>query len=82
MSGAPRITVKSLRIVSAAPAGTGKATVRFAVSVSASLGGQTVPVPVFAPDSGGQQWLETAESGGHWYVDLGASSAFLFSGPC
>jgi hypothetical protein len=82
LSGAPKITVKSLRIVSAAPAGTGKATVRFAVSASANLGGQTVPFPLFAPDSGGQQWLETAESGGHWYVDLGASSAFLFSGPC
>ena len=82
LNGAPKITVKSLRIVSAAPAGTGKATVRFAVSASATLGGQTVPFPVFAPDSGSQQWLETAESGGHWYVDLGASSAFLFSGPC
>jgi hypothetical protein len=82
LSGAPRITVKSLRIVSAAPAGTGKATVRFAVSVSANLGGQTVPFPVFAPGSGDQHWLATAESGGRWYVDLGASSAFLFSGPC
>jgi hypothetical protein len=82
LSGAPKITVKSLRIVSAAPAGTGKATVRLAVSASASLGGQAIPFPLFAPDSGGQQWLETAESGGHWYVDLGASSAFLFSGSC
>lgn len=82
LSGAPKITVKSLRFISAAPAGTGRATVRFAVSASATLGGQTVPFPVFAPDSGGKQWLETAESGGHWYVDLGASSAFLFSGPC
>jgi hypothetical protein len=82
LSGAPKITVKSLRIVSAAPAGTGKATVRFAVSTSASLDGHTVPFPLFAPDSGGKQWLETAESGGHWYVDLGASSALLFSGPC
>jgi hypothetical protein len=80
LSGAPKITVKSLRIVSAAPAGTGKATVWFTVSATAGLGSQTVPFPLFAPDSGSKQWLETAESGGHWYVDLGASSALLFSG--
>ena len=80
MSGAPTITVKSLRIISATPAGTGKATVRFTVAVTGSIGGMSFPV--LAPSSGGRQWLVTAEADGRWYVDLTASTALLFSGPC
>lgn len=80
MSGAPAITVKSLKVISARPAGTGKATVRFTVSATGSIGGMSVPV--LPPNSGGQQWLVTAEADGRWYVDLTASTALLFSGPC
>jgi len=80
LSGGPKITVKSFRITSAQPAGADKATVRFTVQAQASLGGQDVPV--FSQDSGNAQWLAAAESAGHWYVDLAASSDVTFSGVC
>jgi hypothetical protein len=80
LNGAPKITVKSLRIISAAPAGTGKATVRFTVSATASLSG--TDAPVVGPGSGDQQWMVTVEEGGHWYADLQASAPLSFTGPC
>jgi hypothetical protein len=79
-SGAPKITVTSPRVVSAQPAGNGRATVWFTVQARASLGGQDVPV--FPQGPGRVQWLVTTESAGHWYVDLARSSAFAFSGAC
>jgi hypothetical protein len=80
LDGAPKITVSSFRIDSAEPAGTGRATIRFTVTAKASLGGQDVPV---FPPGGATQWLVAAESAGHWYVDLSASSASNpFIGPC
>lgn len=78
--GAPKITVTSLRVTSAQPAGNGRATVRFTVKARASLGGQDVPV--FPQGPGRAQWLVTTETAGHWYVDLARSSAFVFSGAC
>lgn len=77
--GAPRITVTSLRVASAQPAGNGKATVRFTVKAQATLGGQKIPV---LPQGPGRQWLVAAESANHWYVDLARSSGFLFAGAC
>jgi hypothetical protein len=79
-SGAPKITVSSFRVVSVQPAGHGRATVRFTVTARASLDGQNIPV--FPQGPGRVQWLVTAETGGHWYVDLARSGAFLFSGAC
>lgn len=38
LTGGPRITVTSLRVVSAQPAGNGRATIRFTVKARASLG--------------------------------------------
>jgi hypothetical protein len=78
--GAPKITVTSFRVVSAQPAGHGRATVRFTVTARASLDGHNIPV--FPQGPGRVQWLVTTETGGHWYVDLTRSSAFLFSGAC
>src|SRR5260370_701019 len=78
--GAPKITVASFRVVSAQPAGNGRATVRFTVQARASLGGQDVPV--FPQGPRRVQWLVTTETAGHWYVDLARSSAFVFSGAC
>jgi hypothetical protein len=75
-----KITVTSLRVVSAQPAGNGRATVRFTVQARASLGGQDVPV--FPQGPGRVQWLVTTETAGDWYVDLARSSAFVFSGAC
>ena len=80
LSGGPEITVTSLRIVSAQPAGNDTATVRFTVKAHADLGGQDVPVFPQGPD--GVQWLVTTETVGHWYVDLGRSTAFMLGGAC
>lgn len=80
LSGGPKITVKSFRIASAQPAGSGRATVRFTVQAQASLGGRNIPV--FPQGPGNTQWLVAAESGGHWYVDLAVSSGVIFSGAC
>lgn len=78
--GAPKITVTSFRVVSAQPAGNGRAIVRFTVKARASLGGQNLPV--FPQGPGRVQWLVTTETAGHWYVDLAPSSAFVFSAAC
>lgn len=80
LRGGPKITVASFRVVSAQPAGNGAATVRFAVTARASLGGQNIPV--FPQRPGRVQWLVTTETAGHWYVDLARSTAFVFSGAC
>ena len=69
-----------MRIISAKPAGNGRATVRFTVSAQLSLGGQDLPV--FDQGAGSVQWLVTTEIAGHWYVDLSASTALPFVGPC
>ena len=69
-----------MRIISAKPAGNGRATVRFTVSAKASLGGQELPIFAQGPDT--VQWLVTTEIAGHWYVDLSASTALPFVGPC
>ena len=79
LGGAPQVTVSGFRPISAEPAGDGKATVRFTVNAKASLGGQTIPLPM---PQGGTQWLLAAESAGHWYVDLSASTDFPLTGPC
>jgi hypothetical protein len=79
LSGA-KITVTSLRVVSAQPAGPGLATVRFTVTAQASLGGQSVPV--FPQGPGGVQWLAAIDKAGHWYVDLARSSGSPLAGGC
>jgi hypothetical protein len=79
-SGGPKITVTSLRGLSAQPAGNRAATVRFTVKAQATLGGQSVPV--FPQGPGGVQWLVTTERAGHWYVNLTRSGALTFSGVC
>lgn len=76
--GRLRFTVSALRIVSARPAGTGRATVRFTVKAHIRIGGHSVPVLPEGP--GRVQWLVTAESGGHWYVDLGTSHGLPVAG--
>jgi hypothetical protein len=80
LDNGPKITVSKLRIISAKPAGTGRATVRFTVSAQVSLGGQDLPVLAQGP--GNVQWLVTTEIAGHWYVDLNASTVLPFVGPC
>jgi hypothetical protein len=79
LSGA-KITVSSLRVVSAEPAGHGLATVRFTVNALANLGGQSVPV--FPQGPGGVQWMVTVEKAGHWYVDLARSSGSVPGAGC
>jgi hypothetical protein len=78
--GGPKITVTSLRVVSALPAGNDRATVRFTVRARASLGRQSVPL--FAPGRGSVRWLLTTESAGRWYLDLARSADFVLSGAC
>jgi hypothetical protein len=78
--GGPKITVASLRIVSAQPAGNRAATVRFTVKAQASLDGQNIPL--FPQSFGGVQWLVTTKTAGHWYVNLDRSTALVFSGAC
>jgi hypothetical protein len=80
LDSGPKTTVSKLRIISAKPAGSGGATVRFTLSAHASLGGQDLPI--FAQGPGDAQWLVTTEIAGHWYVDLNASTDFPFAGPC
>ena len=80
LGSGPKITVTSLRIVSAQPAGNLRATVRFTVQAHASLGGTSMPV--LPQGAGSQQWLVTTEQAGHWYVDLDGNSDFMFSGAC
>jgi hypothetical protein len=73
--GGPRVTVSGFRAVSAEPAGDGRATVRFTVNATVSLGGQKIPLP---STGSGPRWLVAVESAGHWYVDLSASTDFPF----
>jgi hypothetical protein len=80
LTGGPRITVTAFRVVSAQPAGAGRATVRFTVTARASLDGHIIPVSAQGP--GRVQWVLADETAGHWYVDLAHSGAFLFSGAC
>ena len=80
LGSGPKITVTSVRIVSAQPAGNLKATVRFTVQADASLDGTSMPV--LPQGAGRQQWLVTTEQAGHWYVDLASNSDFMFSGAC
>jgi hypothetical protein len=80
LGSGPKITVTSLRIVSAQPAGDRRATVRFTVQAHATVGGTSVPVLLLGP--GTQQWLVAAEEAGHWYVDLASSGDSMFSGAC
>jgi hypothetical protein len=78
-NGAPTISVSSLHITSAEPAGASSATVRFTVKAEASLDGQAIPI--FPEGPGSTQWLSAAEMNGHWYVDLDNSAALAF-GDC
>src|SRR5215471_8692700 len=80
LDSGPKITVSKLRIISAKPAGGGRAAVRFTVSAKASLAGQDLPL--FAQGPGTVQWLVTTQIAGHWYVDLKASTGFPFAGFC
>ena len=77
-SGGPTITVSSLHITSAQPAGDSGATVRFTVKAEGKLDGQTIPVLPQGP--GSAQWLATTEVAGHWYVNIDDSSALAFGG--
>jgi hypothetical protein len=79
-SNGPKITVTSLRIVSAQPAGNRAATVRFTVKAQASLDGQNIPL--FPQGPGSPQWLVTTRTAGHWYVNLERSTASVFSAAC
>ena len=79
LGAGPKITVTSLGIASAKPAGNLKATVRFTVQAHATLDGTPIPV---LPQGPGQQWLVTTEQAGHWYVDLASNSDFMLSGAC
>jgi hypothetical protein len=78
--GAPTISVSSLHITSAQPAGNAAATVRFTVKAEADLGGQDIPVAPQGP--GGDQWFSTTEVAGHWYVNVTDNSAFALGGDC
>jgi hypothetical protein len=80
LSGGPKITVTSFRIVSARPAGNSRATVRFTVQAHVTVDGTSIPVLPQGP--GSQQWLVTTEKAGHWYVDLAGSSDLSFSAAC
>jgi len=80
LDGGPKITIASLRVVSAQPAGNGRATVRFTVRARASFAGQSIPM--FAPGPGRVRWLVTTESAGRWYLDLARSADFMLSGAC
>jgi hypothetical protein len=80
LGSGPTMTVGSLRVVSAQPAGNDRATVRFTVQAHATLDGNSIPV--LAPGSGGLDWLVTTEQAGHWYIDLSDTSDFAFSGGC
>ena len=79
-SGGPTITVSSLHITSAQPAGNSSATVRITVKAEASFGGKDLPVFPQAP--GSVQWLATTEVAGHWYVNIDDSTALVFAGAC
>jgi hypothetical protein len=79
-STGPAITVSSLHITSAQPAGNSGATVRFTVKAEASLGGQDIPVLPQGP--GSAQWLATTEVAGRWYVNIDDSTALAFGGGC
>ena len=76
-SGGPTITVSSLHITSAQPAGNSSATVHFTVKAEASLDGQDIPV--FPQGPGSAQWLATTEVAGHWYVNLDDSTALALA---
>jgi hypothetical protein len=76
----PKITVTSLRIVSAQPAGNRAATIRFTVKAHATFDGQNIPV--FPQGPGAVQWLVTTRTAGHWYVNLERSTALEFSKAC
>ena len=80
LNGGPKITVTSLRVVSAQPAGNGRATVRFTVRARASFAGQRVLL--FGPGPGRVRWLVATESAGRWYLDLARSADFTLSGAC
>ncbi len=56
------------------------ATVRFTVKAQAKLGGHVIPW--FPPGAGRSQWLLTAESGGHWYVNLSRSTSLGLGPAC
>jgi hypothetical protein len=77
-SGGPTITVSSLHITSAQPAGNSGATVRFTVKADARLDGQDFPV--FPQGPGSAQWLATTEIAGHWYVNITGSTTLAFGG--
>ena len=79
-SGSPTISVSSLHITAAQPAGNSSATVHFTVKAEAKLDGQGIPVLPQGP--GSAQWLETTEVAGHWYVNIEDSTALLFAGAC
>jgi hypothetical protein len=80
LANGPKITVSSFRVVSAQPAGNGKATVLFTAKANATVGGTSLPVLVPVP--GSQQWLAATEQAGQWYVDLAGTKDFVFSGGC
>lgn len=61
-----KFTVSSFRIVSARPAGSGRATIRFTVKAAVAVGGQQIPMD---PARTGVQWFVATQQAGRWYVD-------------
>jgi hypothetical protein len=74
--------VSALRIMSAKPAGTARATVWFTVSARIKIGGNSGPE--LLPGQNGASWLAVISSGGTWFVDLrdSGAAAMDFSPPC
>jgi len=62
-----KLTVTSLRIVSARPAGPGRATVILRLHGRFEMAGHITPVGPGGP--GHAQWLATSSINGRWYVD-------------
>jgi hypothetical protein len=80
LSKGPKIIATSFHLVSALPAGNGRATVRFTVAAHGNFGGTSVPV--LRLGTGSQQWFVATEQAGHWYVDLGSSTDFADGYAC
>jgi hypothetical protein len=74
-----KFRISSLRITTARPAGTGKATVWFSVTAAVRMGGRTVPLT--PPGAAGANWLLAARVSGSWYADLSAGGSGILP-PC
>jgi hypothetical protein len=71
--------VSALRIMSAKPAGTARATVWFTASARIKIGGNGGPV--LPPGQNGANWMVASSIGGRWYVDLRDSGTAMDFAP-